>query len=189
VNGMTATEFDDRYREQGDPWGYESSGYERAKYRQTLAACGPGPIDSALELGGSIGVFTTMLAPRCRTLTSIDFAPTAVSEARGRLRSHPNAHALLGTIPDAIPAGPFDLVVASEILYYLDDGALEATLDAVAGATQPGARVVAVHWRTPGPERPKDANGVHRALRACSWLRSVRNVQYPDYLLDLLERW
>ena len=44
-----------------------------------------GPFADALELGGSIGVFSSLLAPRCDRLTTIDAAPTAVASARRRL--------------------------------------------------------------------------------------------------------
>ena len=102
-----------------DPWGYERATTSGDKYAATLAACGPGPFARALELGGSIGVFSAQLAPRCARLVTIDAAPTAVAAARERLAPCPQCGAILGEIPDAIPAGPYDLVVASEILYYL----------------------------------------------------------------------
>ena len=47
---MRTAEFERRYQRDGDPWGYASSEYERAKYDATLTACGPGPFASALEL-------------------------------------------------------------------------------------------------------------------------------------------
>ena len=56
---MRAAEFERRYRREGDPWRYRSSEYEQAKYDATLSACGPGPFESALELGSSIGVSIT----------------------------------------------------------------------------------------------------------------------------------
>ena len=62
---MTPDDFEARYQRRPDPWDYERSDYEHAKYAATLAACGAGPFASALELGGSIGVFTELLAPRC----------------------------------------------------------------------------------------------------------------------------
>ena len=76
----------------------------------------------------------------------------------------------LGTIPADLPDGPFDLVVASEILYYLDADELQATLDRLCELLAPGARLVAVHWRPAGPERPLTAAAVHAALRALPWL-------------------
>ena len=186
---MTALEhFEAQYRDDPDPWRYRCSAYERAKYAATLAACGPGPFDDAVELGGSIGVFSAQLAPRCRRLTTIDYSPTAVRRARAALAPHRQARALLGAIPDDLPDGTFDLVVASEILYYLDAGALARTLDVLETQTTPGARLVCVHWRPPGPERPLTAAQVHDEMRRQPWLRWLTSRCRPEYLLDVLER-
>ena len=87
------------------------------------------------------------------------------------------------------PDGSFDLVVASEILYYLEPDALAATLarlrDSLADGT---ARLVAVHWRPPGEERPFTAAEVHALLRGQKWLTPVLAAPTDDYLLDVLER-
>lgn len=189
MSPMSIEEFEARYRADPDPWSYHSSHYERAKYAATLDACGHGPaVDSALELGGSVGVFSELLAPRCRTLTTIDAAPTAVTIARARLAGRPHVQVILGEIPEAIPPARFDLVVASEILYYLSPRALTRTLARLRGCLVAGGRVVAVHWRPPGPERPFSAEEVHACLHEQTWLRSVRSGSTPDYLLDILER-
>jgi predicted O-methyltransferase YrrM len=185
---MTAAEFEARYRAQGDPWDYRTSAYEQCKYRETLAVCGAGPFASTLELGGSIGVFSAMLAPRCRRLTTIDFAPTAVAAARRRLRAYPQASVRLGAIPAALPPGPYDLVIASEILYYLDDAALAGTLAALERELARGGRLVAVHWIPPGPERPRDAYAAHAALVAAPWLSRVESRGTPEYLLEVFNR-
>ena len=185
---MKAAEFERRYRRDGDPWGYGSSAYELAKYDATLTACGPGPFASALELGGSIGVFSSQLAPRCEALTTIDCSPTAVRAARAQLAGFPQAHAIVGEIPDAIVPRSHDLVVASEILYYLDDDALTATLERLGEVLAGGGRIVAVHWRPPGPERPQTAVAVHARLRSEPWLRPLADHSTADYLLDVLER-
>lgn len=185
---LTAEDFEARYRGDPDPWGYTSSDYERRKYDATLDACGAGPWQCALELGASIGVFSARLASRCRALQTVDAAPTAVADARRRLADLPNVQPILGTIPGAIPDGPFDLVVASEILYYLQPDALTDTLAALSDRLVVGGRLVAVHWRPPGPERPFTATEVHDRLQRQAWLASVRSAPSDDYLLDVLER-
>jgi trans-aconitate methyltransferase len=185
---MKAAEFERRYQRDADPWQYRSSEYERAKYAATLTACGPGPFQSALELGGSIGVFSAQLAPRCKSLTTIDGSPTAVAAARARLADFPHADAVLGEIPGAIGARTHDLAVASEILYYLDDDALAATLERLREVLVTGGRLVAVHWRPSGPERPQTAAAVHERLRSLPWLHMVSDRGTADYLLDVLER-
>jgi SAM-dependent methyltransferase len=185
---MTLADFENLYRRDSDPWGYRSSEYEASKYAATLAACGPGPFDSALELGASIGVFTAKLAPRCRQLTTVDGASTAVAAAREALQAMPQVRVLHGAIPDAIPELRFDLIVASEILYYLGEPTLTATLAQLRGALSPGARLVAVHWRPAGPDRPFTAAEVHRRLRALDWLTKVDEHSTAEYLLDVFER-
>jgi predicted O-methyltransferase YrrM len=185
---MTVADFEQLYRSDPDPWGYRFNPYERAKYAATLAACGGGPFESALELGGSIGVFSAQLAPRCRSLMTIDFSRTAVRRAKRALAGHAHVEVIQGRVPDDLPAGPFDLVLASEVLYYLDAAALGATLVSLEQRLPAGGRLVCVHWRTPGPERPLPAEQVHRTIRELEWLTPVWGHAAPDYLLDVLER-
>ncbi len=184
---MTAADFEARYRRESDPWGYETSVYEREKYAATLAACGDGPFACALELGGSIGVFSALLAPRCRSLVTIDGSEAAVAAARRRLAGR-SAAAIVGRIPSDIPRRDFDLVVASEILYYLTPRELDDTLEITRQCLAAGGRIVAVHWRPPGPERPLSAEHVHHRLRHLPWLAPVTASGTGDYLLDVLER-
>ena len=188
MSRMTIEDFEARYRADPDPWSYESSDYERAKYAATLKACGAGPAASALELGASVGVFTELVAPRCLSLTTVDAAPTAVAIARRRLAGYPHVTVLIGEIPHAIPPAAYDLVIASEILYYLTPEVLDRTLERLRGCLVTGGRLVAVHWRPPGPERPFSADEVHARLHEQPWLRSVHSHSTPDYLLDVLER-
>ena len=185
---MSTADFEARYRGERDPWRYETSDYEREKYAATLDACGPGPFAAALELGGSIGVFSALLAPRCRSLVTIDASVTAVTAARRRLARGRSVTTIAGTIPRDIPRRKYDLVVASEILYYLSGPQLDDTLDVVRDCTRPGARLVAVHWRPAGPDRPLDATTVHDRLRRFPWLATVAADGTGDYLLDVLER-
>jgi SAM-dependent methyltransferase len=185
---MKAAEFERRYQDEGDPWAYCTSGYEHDKYAATLNACGAGPFAAALELGGSIGVFSALLAPRCTQLTTIDFAASAVAAARHTLAPYPQVTALLGEIPAAIPDGPFDLVVASEVLYYLDEPALAATLDRIEHTLTPGGRLIAVHWRPAGPERPFTAADVHERLTSLPWLEVAEDGSTETYLLHALVR-
>ena len=185
---LTAQDFEARYRADPDPWGYLVSDYERRKYAATLAACGPGPFACALELGGSIGVFSEMLAPRCQRLVTVDVSPTAVANARSRLAGHPAAEPIVGAIPAALPRLAFDLVVASEILYYLSDDELAGTVSLLKRTMVTGATLVAVHWRPPGPERPRDALQAHAELAKAPWLTRVHQGGTDDYLLEVFRR-
>ena len=185
---LSAADFDARYRAVQDPWSYRDSAYEQAKYAATLAACGPGPFRRALELGASIGVFSALLAPRCDELVTIDFSAVAVQAARRALAAHAHVEVRTGAIPEDLPDGSFDLIVASEVLYYLTPAALAATLEALEERLAPGGRLVAVHWRPAGPERPLSADGVHAALAAQPWLERVATSAPEAYRLDTFTR-
>ena len=81
---MTSTDrsyFDRVYHEDRDPWGFETSAYERRKYALTVASLPKASYGSAFEPGCSIGVLTEMLAPRCEHLLATDFILSAVSVA------------------------------------------------------------------------------------------------------------
>jgi len=160
-----ADAFEARYRADPDPWDTLTSGYEREKRRRTLEACGPGPFAAACDLGAGTGALAAELAPRCERLLALDGAPTAVAAARERLAPFAHAEARVARLPDGLPAGEsYDLVVASEILYYLDDGALAETLAWIDGALAPGGRLVAVHWTGTAPDLRRDAAAVGEAL-------------------------
>jgi cyclopropane fatty-acyl-phospholipid synthase-like methyltransferase len=162
---MSAREFEQRHLDETGQHSDEDSPYEQAKYEATLEACGSGPFVSALELGGSIGVFTELLAPRCKKLTTIDVARTAAAMARRRVADFPGVEVLRGTIPDDIPEREYDLIVASEILYYLTEEDFERTLAVFRAHLVQGGRLIAVHWRPAGPERPFTGAQVHARLR------------------------
>ena len=163
-----------------------------ASTRATLAACGPGPV---CQRAGA-----RRLDRRLQRATR---APLPVADHH-RLLARPRsprpagawpriakARALLGAIPEAIPDGEFDLVVASEILYYLEPAALDGharrLLEARIGPAVPaGLRALA---RPPGPERPLHAAEVHElGPRASPGLRQPAATTTDDYLLDVLER-
>ncbi len=171
--------------ESADPWGYETSPYEQAKYRRTLAAL-PRRTGRTLELGCSAGVFTAMLAPRCGSLLAVDFSPTALDRARRRLQGVENVELAERRLPEQTPPGPFETIVCAEILYYWSPALVREGLARMEGALAPGGTLLAVHWR--GRDRRRELNGddVHRILRADTGLRWESRAQSPDYLLD---RW
>jgi predicted TPR repeat methyltransferase len=88
VKGRLGREyFEELYAKSNDPWNFETSEYERNKYRRTLEVLGERRFERALEAGASIGVFTEMLAGRCDELLAVDVSERAVVAARERLRA------------------------------------------------------------------------------------------------------
>jgi trans-aconitate methyltransferase len=190
VRPTATADFEAIYRADPDPWRTLTDPYESHKRERTLAACGEGPFASACDLGAGTGVLAAALAPRCDRLLALDGAPTAVAEAQRRLASFPHAAARVATLPDGLPTGPLDLVVASEILYYLDDGAFRMVLDWLPEALMLGGRAVAVHWTGSAPDLRRSADEVGTALTTTPGLRMVEDGagSTEGFRLDILER-
>ena len=179
--------FERLARESEDPWSYETSEYELAKYRRTLAYV-PEPAGDALELGCSIGVFTAMLAPRCSSLLAVDFSPTAVGRARRRVAGLDQVEVRRATLPEQMPAGPFETIVCAEVLYYWSPRLVAEGLRRIEAELAPGGTLVAVHWRHGDPRRELDGDDVHAILHRDTRLRHLGGESTDDYLLESWRR-
>ncbi|MDN5697997.1 MAG: nodulation S family protein [Rubrobacter sp.] len=179
--------FESLYAASQDPWGFATSGYEREKYERTLAALGGRRFGRALEAGCSIGVFTSMLAPYCDELLAIDASQKAITLARERLSGMPGVRIERRTLPEETPEGSFDLVVASEILYYFDRATMLAALRKLEGALAPGGSLLAVHWRRETRTYPLQGDEAHELLFSNTRLTRTRDEATPDYRLELYE--
>lgn len=173
--------FDDLYARRHDPWGFTSRWYEQRKYALTLAALPSATYRSALEVGCSIGVLTALLAERCDDLVGLDPSATALAQARARLPA--SVRLAQGAVPAGWPSGRYDLVVLSEVGYYLGPADLERLLDLVERDLAPDGVVVACHWRHPVADYPLTGDAVHVALQR--WPR-VSRIEEEDFLLDVL---
>jgi predicted TPR repeat methyltransferase len=179
--------FEELYAASPDPWNFETSDYEREKYAHTLGALGGRRFRRALEAGASIGVFTRMLADTCDELLAVDVSEKAVAAARERLEGLDHVRVERRTLPEEMPGGPFDLIVASEVLYYFPREEMLAMLDGFERVLAPGGALLAVHWRRETRTYPLQGDEVHALLPAHTGLVPTASVTEPDYRLDLFE--
>ncbi|GEO98543.1 class I SAM-dependent DNA methyltransferase [Methylobacterium haplocladii] len=134
------------YADDPDPWRFASSDYERAKYAATLAALPRPRYAAALEIGCSIGVLTRQLGGRCDALTALDVVPAVLDTARKTCADQPRIRFLQAAVPGDWPGGRYDLILLSEVAYYLDRADLERLVACVREALLPGGDVVLVHY-------------------------------------------
>ncbi|MEQ8898694.1 MAG: class I SAM-dependent methyltransferase [Roseovarius sp.] len=158
-----ASSFERLYRDQPDPWQYETSAYEADKYRRCLDLLPQGRYARGLELGCSIGVMSERIAARCDSLLALDFAPTAIERAQAR--NIPNAHFRPGSVPRDWPAGTWDLIVFSEMLYYLSPEALAQTVALAARTLAPNGVCLVAGYLGP-TDTPLTAPAVEATLLA-----------------------
>ncbi|MEO6628950.1 MAG: SAM-dependent methyltransferase [Aquihabitans sp.] len=134
------------YSVHDDPWGFDDRWYEQRKYALTMAALPRRSYDRCFEPGCANGALTELIATRCNQVVAADFVASAVDRARHRLDGIEHVTVACEQFPRWWPAGDGDLVIWSEIAYYLTD---EGASDAVNGLRRwlrPGGDLVAVHY-------------------------------------------
>jgi SAM-dependent methyltransferase len=178
--------FEQMYAENPDPWSLASRWYEQRKYAVTMASLTRDSYRRGFEPGCSVGVLTELLADRCDELLATDVVPDAVEAAQRRVRRRPSVDVRQMAVPDEWPDGAFDLIVISELGYYLSVSDLAALVEQAAGALSPDGELVAVHWRHTVPDYPLTGDQVQAVFRADPRLRSVASHQEDDFRLDVL---
>ncbi|MDX8477326.1 trifunctional glycosyltransferase/class I SAM-dependent methyltransferase/polysaccharide deacetylase [Mesorhizobium sp. VK24D] len=190
------TSFWNRHFATEDPWHYGSP-YEQEKYERQLEILPAGPIGRALELACAEGHFTRQLAPRVGHLTATDISAVAIERAHDRCSDQPNVDfGVLDFSADTLP-GEMDLIVCSEVLYYLDDLAeLRRIAKKFVEALAPGGSFISAHafvlrdniertgfdWNTFG------AQAISETLAATDGLVLEQSIQTELYRIDRFRR-
>lgn len=180
--------FDDLYAGAADPWGFQDRWYERRKRALTTALLPRPRYRYGFEPGCSLGVLTEALAGRCDQLLATDVSPAALAAAQGRLAGQDHVRFRCWALGDPWPDGPFDLVVLSEVLYYLRAPLLRRVLHQAAAALEPGGTLLAVHWRHPVTDYPLGGDEVHAELGRTPGLVGTARYQDLDVLAECFLR-
>ncbi|PSR18070.1 methyltransferase [filamentous cyanobacterium CCP3] len=182
--------FEQLYQTDADPWQFETSPYEAAKYAATLAALSRPRYASAFEIGGSIGVLTAQLATRCDSLLSVDLSTVAQAKAIQRCQHLPQVQFEIMNVPHDYPSDRFDLVLLSEVGYYWCWADLHLAQARIYDSLKPGGHLLLVHWVHDAPSYPLRGNDVHDAFAdfAATRLQHLHDGRTADYRLDLYER-
>lgn len=208
VESLSNKYFEDVYSASDDPWEFETSDYEASKYAETLRALPRAFYGDAFEIGCSIGVLSERLARRCGRLLSVDVAERALKRARERCRDLPQVRFERMRVPDEYPDGRFNLIVISEVGYYLSLDDLHRLQDLVIASLNADAHLLLVHWTPFVADYPLTGDRVHdsfmelaapeestllasaRTQREDSHrpLRHLRHLRAELYRLDLFAR-
>jgi len=180
--------FDQMYATSADPWGFGTRWYEARKYAISVALLPAEHYGDAFEPGCSVGVLTEQLAPRCDRLVACDGSAAAVCQAAARTARRPNVRVQRLVIPAGWPAGDFDLIVLSELLYYFAGDDLPKVLDRATATLRPGGTLLAVHWRHPVADYPRTGDEVHQVLVGQAGLARLVEHREPDFLAEVYIR-
>jgi predicted O-methyltransferase YrrM len=182
--------FDQMYADADDPWELSTRWYEQRKYAITLAMLPKRRYRHAFEPGCSIGTLTAQLALRCDHVTAVDVAEAAVRSADVRLKRagcRERVTLARSSLDAAWPPGPFDLLVLSEVAYYLEADTLVGVLERECARWEPGTNVVAAHWRHEVTDYPLTGDAAHTIITQTPGLTSVGRYQDPDVVIEVFD--
>ena len=199
--GYSETYFDELYNGNIDPWHYQTRWYEKRKRDICLALLPQAHYSNAIELGCGNGVFSELLANRCQNLVSVDGNNQAVQLAKQRLASKPQVKVVQAIIPDAlltfkplfakdsllldnelldnelITQPTFDLIVISEILYYLSAVDIDKVITWIGQSLSSNGTLLCCHWRYPIDGFVMTGETVHQRLhQAFSPVNAAKNL-------------
>ncbi|HSC82390.1 MAG TPA: SAM-dependent methyltransferase [Pseudomonas sp.] len=180
----SASYFEQLFADSDDPWSFRTRWYERRKRELLLASLPRQHYRHVFEPACANGELSAGLATRSTSLLCQDLNATAVRLAAERLQPWPHARVEQGCLPHDWPAGEFDLIVLSEIGYYLAPGQWRDVLEqAVASLADDGALLVC-HWLQPIDGCPQTGRQVHDQLPERLPLQRSLHHQETDFILE-----
>ena len=157
--------LDRLHEEKSDPWGTESRWFEQRKRDLVLAMLPAPEFRVALELGCSTGVLAGALAGRAGRVVAVDRSVAALATARRRFAEESRVSVLELDVPHDWPQDlEPDLVVVSEVGYFLSPAELDALVERIVTTLAPDGVVVLCHWRHQVDGWVLDADDVHRGF-------------------------
>jgi SAM-dependent methyltransferase len=186
--------FDALFADDCDPWQFRTRWYEARKRALTLACLPQARYGSGFEPGCANGELSAALAQRCDRLVVSDASARAVALARSRLEQYAHVVVRQATMPDEWPCAEshggadarFDLVVISELGYFLRDAGDVMRLGQRAGAAlNDGGTLLACHWRHPIAGYALDGDNVHRLLSRAHGMHCLGGYLDADLRLDV----
>ncbi|WP_254926436.1 class I SAM-dependent methyltransferase [Janthinobacterium sp. PC23-8] len=185
--------FEQLYRQDADPWRVRQRWYETRKRTLLLAGLPQQRYRNAYEPGCGNGELTLELARRCEQVLASDFSDQALLLARHRLEAAGQADNVTlarHRLPQDWPrtgkgVDKFDLIVISEIAYYLSAEELALLAEQAVASLAPGGSIALCHWRAPFAQRILSTVRVHDAFQHAPGLHCLVRHEESDFLLGV----
>jgi SAM-dependent methyltransferase len=179
-----ASHFEALYAASSDPWNVRDAWYEQRKRTLLLASLPDERYASAFEPGCGNGELTAALAPRCDRILACDGSASAIAAARTRVAGFAHVTVEQRSLPLDWPEGAFDLVIVSEMAYYLPADDWRAMLKKIVASLAPGGLLMMCHCRYPYDDYATSADFVHSVAHATPELAARTHYRETDFLLD-----
>lgn len=178
--GRRRSEFEHKYRDHGDYFNYHSSPIEMKKYDDTLAVVRDWAMTggSALEIGCSVGAFTSRIAPEFEHLTSVDIAQEAIALASKAVGEAKNVSFVRSDLVALDLNRTFDKIFCGEILMYLREERAPEVCSVLDRHLAPGGYIIEVSQQDRVSGFPKFFHGWDRILG--EYFRIDRHQRFDD---------
>lgn len=176
--------FQQMFNASDDPWSFRTRWYEKRKRELTMAILPRQHYQHIFEPACANGELSILLAERCESLLCQDIVEKAVSLARSRLSHLSHVRVEQASIPDSWPPGTFDLIVLSEIGYFLGSQCWQHVIDKTISSLAPNGGVLACHWLHPIEGCSLDGRQVHAQLSDHLHLNRSLRYEESDFLLE-----
>lgn len=178
--------FDALFSRKSDPWDFETSDYERNKRAATIAALEGARFGNGLEIGCATGVLTRELAPHCAQLLALDVSGRALQIARERFAAGGEVSYRRAEVPRDWPDGSFDLIVFSEVLYFLSAPEIAAVSRQACSALAADGLCLLVNWTGPNDLPVDGTEAVRLFVEAAPWQNDEPRLA-SSYRIDRLQ--
>jgi len=158
-----------------DPWHLDDSIYERRRLALVLACLGRDRYQRIMEIGCATGQLAEDLRERADQVVGVDASARALAVARTRSRAVQWVH---GAVPADFPDVDADVIVLSEIGYFLDGPDLLRTLRAARRHLRPHGEIVIADWLGDTSGIPLD--GAHVHAQAATFFDLPLRARYQD---------
>jgi SAM-dependent methyltransferase len=128
-----------------DPWKYSTSEYERWKTGLVLEQLPTGRPRFAMEVGCAEGHMSMQLAQRVDRLLAVDISSKAIKRARARCAGSKHVEFRQLDIVDGDLPKQLDLILVSEVLFYISREELGKVAARFAEQLKIGGHVLLVH--------------------------------------------
>lgn len=186
--------FQQLYQQDADPWQVRKRWYEQRKRALVLAALPQQFYRNAYEPACGNGELTLALAPRCEQLLAADLSEAALRLTRNRLQlgvQFDHVRLERQVLPDDWPRRPdqpFDLILISELAYYLNHVELALLIAHSVATLAPAGTLLLCHWRPDFEQRILSTERVHAAFGSVPVLQQLLRHEEDDFLLEVWSR-
>lgn len=168
--GWDVIDFSVRYESPDkDSWSYTADPAHLERLQRILKALSPSEGKKVLELGCAEGFITKEIAKQAAQVVACELSPLAAERTRNACKGL-SVRVIVGDIRTCLPKETFDIILASDVFYYLTAAELSRVADTLAhGAAEDGRLIMANEWNSSYAQLTSPDQIIQTIMDATRW--------------------